>query len=184
MNKEADPKPIERALFRETEDGNVVYFPWGLTHRGYRLTEPGAKAKATRAGSLLIGFVIAIGTWTAYALQPVFEPEGATVPEVLKVLAGPGVALGVVILAYYLWTLRFVERFPESDLRISREDRLREAAIQTKPWKIALIGVVTMALSGLLIWLQPNTLWLGILGMVVGAGVLYWSVVLKRAASP
>lgn len=65
---------------------------------------------------------------------------------------------------------------------VSREERLREAAELAGPRKVALIGIVTCGLSALLIWLQPNAWWLGLLGMAVGVVALFWSSVLKRAA--
>jgi hypothetical protein len=176
-----DSQPIDRALFREAEDGTTVFFPWGLTHRGYRLTDDAAKKKATRAGSFLFGSVIAIGTWTAYALQPTLESGGAR--EVLGALAAPGAALLLVIASYFLWASRFVEQFPESDLEVSREERLREAAKLAEPWKLALVGVVTCGLSALLVWLEPKTWWLGLLGAALGVGLVWWSSLLKRAAA-
>jgi len=178
-----DPPPIERAFFRKAEDGTTVFFPWGLTHRGYRLTDPAGRKKASRAASLLISSTLAIGTWTAYALQPLLEPEVRPPAEVLRSLAAPGVALVLVLIAYGLWASRFVERLPESDLQLSREERLREAAALVSPRKVALVGVVTGGLSALLIWLQPQAWWLGGLGIALGAGVLCWSVVLARAAA-
>jgi hypothetical protein len=38
-------------------------------------------------------------------------------------------------------------------------------------------------LSAFLIWLQPHAWWLGLLGIALGAGALYWSSLLKRAAA-
>jgi hypothetical protein len=175
-------QPIDRAFFREAEDGGTVFFPWGLTHRGYRLTDDTARKRASRAASFLVGSAIAIGTWTAYALEAMLESEAAGVPEVLGALAAPGAALLLVFVSYWLWVSRFVERFPESDLQVTREQRLREAAEIAEPWKVALIGVVTSGLSALLIWLEPRVWWLGLLGVALGIGLLLWSSLLKRAA--
>jgi 4-hydroxybenzoate polyprenyltransferase len=82
-----------------------------------------------------------------------------------------------------LWISRFVEQFPDSDLKVSREERLREAANAIEPRKVALIGVITCGLSALLIWIQPHTWWLGLLGLALGMGALFWSSILKRAGS-
>jgi len=178
-----EQRPIDRAFFRESNDGTTVFFPWGLPHRGYRLTSDTAKKKATRAASFLLSAPIAIGVWTAYALRPIVESEGSGLSEILGVLVAPGTALILVIASYSLWASRFVESFPESDLKISREERLREAAKLTEPWKIALIGVLVCGLSALLIWLQPRAWWLGLLGLALGVGALVWSSLLKRAAA-
>ena len=179
----SEQQPIERAFFREADDGTTVFFPWGLTHRGYQLTDGTAKKKAARAASLLVGSTIAIGTWTAYALQPVLDSEGTGLTEILGALAAPGAALLLALASYSLWVSRFVERFLESDLKVSREERLREAAELASPWKVALIGVVLCGLSALLIGLQPRAWWLGLLGVALGIGLVAWSSVLKRAAA-
>jgi MFS family permease len=176
-------RPIERAFFREADDGATIFFPWGLNHRGYRLTDDAAKARATRAASFLISATIGIGVWTAHALQPTFESEGNGLGEVFDAIALPGAAFLLALAAYILWMSRFVERFPESDFRVSREERLREAAELVEPRKIALVGAVLCGLSALLIWLQPHTWWLGLLGVALGIGILLWSAVLRRAAA-
>jgi hypothetical protein len=178
-----EQEPIDRAFFRESDDGTTVFFPWGLAHRGYRLTDEGAKEKASRAASFLLGSVIGIGTWTAYALQPIFESEGAGLTETLSALAAPGAALLLALVAYALWISRFVEQFPDSDLKVSREERLREASDAIEPRKVALIGIIICGLSALLIWIQPRTWWLGLLGLALGIGALWWSSLLKRAGS-
>jgi hypothetical protein len=178
-----EQEPIERAFFREANDGTTVFFPWGLAHRGYQLTDDAAKKKASRSASLLLGSVIGIGTWTAYALQPIFKSEGAGLTEIFNALAAPGSALLLAFVLYSLWISRFVEQFPDSDLRVSREERLREASEVVEPWKVALIGVVLCGLSALLIWLQPRAWWLGLLGVALGLGALLWSSLLKRAAA-
>jgi MFS family permease len=176
-------RPIERAFFREAEDGTTIFFPWGLNHRGYRLTDDAAKASASRAASFLITATVAIGVWTAQVLQPILESEENGFAEVLDAVALPGAAFLLALVAYALWISRFVERFPESDLVVSREERLREAAALVEPRKIALVGAVFCGLSALVIWLQPHTWWLGLLGVALGIGVLLWSAVLRRAAA-
>lgn len=152
-----------------------------MAHRGYRLPDDVAKRRASRAASLLIGAVIAIGTWTAYALLPLLESEETGLHEVLGALLAPGGALLGVVVFYFLWASRFVEGFPESDLRVSQEERLREAAALIEPWKVALIGVLVCGMSALLIWLDPRTWWLGALGVALGIGALWWSSLLRRA---
>lgn len=173
--------PIDRAVFREAEDGSTIFFPWGLGHRGYRLRERAERERASRAASLLVGSVLAIAAWTAHALQPLLPPGEAGAGEILRTLAAPGAALLLVVIAYAVWAGRFVERFPESDLRISREERLREAAELMEPRKLAAIGLVTCVLSGLLVWLEPHAGWLGALGVAIGVGLLWWSSLLRRA---
>lgn len=183
LERVSDEPPIDRAFFREAEGGATVFFPWGLAHRGYRLNDEGDRKKASRAASFLIGSTIAIGTWTAYALQPVFESEAGSPAEVLRVLVAPGAALLLVMLSYWLWVSRFVEALPASDMAVSHEDRLREAAELTSPWKVALIGFIVCGLSALLIWLQPSAWWLGLLGIALGVGALYWGFLLRRVAA-
>lgn len=178
-----EQEPIERAFFRQADDGTTVFFPWGFNHRGYRLTDEAAKEKASRAASYLLGSVIGVGTWAAYALQPIFESEGAGLAETLDALAAPGAVLLLALVSYALWISRFVEQFPDSDLRVSREERLREASAAIEPRKVALIGIIVCGLSALLIWIQPQSWWLGLLGLAIGVGALYWSSLLKRAGS-
>jgi hypothetical protein len=176
-------RPIDRAFFQEAEDGTTIFFPWGLAHRGYQLTDETAKQRASRAASFLISSTIGIGVWAAYALQPLLESESAELAEILEVFAAPGAALLLVFFSYFLWISRFVERFPESDFKVSREERLREAADFAEPWKLALIGIVLCGLSAFLIWIQPWTWWLGLLGVALGIGIVVWSSILKRAAA-
>ena len=174
--------PIDRAFFREAEDGATVFFPWGLTGRGYRLTGESSKKRASRAASLLVTTPIAIGTWIAYELESTFESDTTGLADILAALAAPASVLLIVLVSYYLWVLRFAEDFPESDLRVSREERLREAAEVVKPAKLALIGVGVAGASSFLIWVEPRSWWLGLLGVAVGVGLLIWSWQLKRAA--
>ena len=175
--------PIERGFFREGEDGATVFFPWGLAHRGYRLTGDAARRSASRAVSLLVASVIAVGTWAAYALQAVIESEATSPADALRALAAPGAGLLLVLFCYAVWVWRFVERFPESDLTFSREERLREAAAQVEPRTVALIGLSVSAMSMLLVWLQPRVWWLGLLGVALGVGTVAWSAALRRAAA-
>jgi len=178
-----EQRPIDRAFFRQTQHGAVVFFPWGLTHRGYQLPDESTKRRAARAGSMLVSSTVAIGTFTAYALQPLFESDANGLTETLRVLAAPGAALLLVVFSYWLWVSRFVERLPESDLKVSREERLREAAEVASPRKVALIGVIVCGLGAFLIWLQPHAWWLGLLGIALGVGALFWSSLLKHAAA-
>lgn len=179
-----EPAPIDRAFFREAEDGATVFFPWGLTRRGYRLPDPAARQRAARAASLLIGSTIGIGTWTAYRLQPLLESEAAGPAQALAACATPVAAMLLAIFFYYLWVSRFVEDLPESDLRVSREETLREAAELGEPRKVALIGVVLCGLSALVIWIDPHVWWIGALGIALGVGLTLWSARLLRAAGP
>jgi hypothetical protein len=174
---------IDRGFFREADDGTTVFFPWGLSHRGYQLSDDTARKKASRAASFLVSSVIGIGVWGGYALEPILESEAAGFTEIVRLLAAPGAVLLLVVVSYALWVSRFVERFPESDLRVSREQRLREAAGLVEPWKVAWIGVVLCGLSALLIWLEPRMWWLGGLGVALGIGLLLWSSLLRRAAA-
>jgi len=176
-----DPSPIERAFFREADDGTTVFFPWGLTRRGYRLDGAHARAQAARAASWLIGATVAIASWAATALQPALEPGSAGPAEALSALARPTAALAAAILLYALWAWRFVEGLAESDLQVSREERLREAAHAVAPWKLTLIGVVTGGLGVTLIFVQPHTSWAGLLAVALGIGLVFWSAVLRRA---
>ena len=142
----------------------------------------GARKKASRAAALLVGSTVAIGTWIAYALQPLLEAQASGPTEILRLLLAPGAALVFVGFSYWLWVSRFVEGFPMSDLTVSREERLREAAELSEPWKVALVGVSLVGLSALLVWLQPAAWWLGLLGTGLGLGLVYWGSLLKRAA--
>ena len=83
-------------------------------------------------------------------------------------------------MSYALWVSRFIEDFPESDLRISREERLREAAAVVKPGKLAAVGLSVAGASLLIVWLEPRSWWLGLLGIATGGGLVFWSLLLKR----
>lgn len=181
----ADERPIERALFREAEDGSTVFHPWGPTRGGYRLPDEGARRRAARAASLLVGSTVAIGTWTAHRLHGLFgsSPEAPAPGALMEALALPAAAMACVLVGYWLWVARFVEPFAPSDSRPSREELLREAARQVPPWKLTAIGVVTCGLSGLLVWLEPRAGWLGLAGAAVGVGLVAWSRAVGRAAS-
>ncbi len=183
QKNEEQPSPLERGFFREAEDGASVFFPWGLTHRGYRLPDLAAKRRATRAVSLLYASATGIGVWTAHALQPLLQDTAPSFERVLEVAALPAAALVSVLACYWLWVTRVVERCPASDLAVSREERLREAARLAPPWKILAVGVVLCALSAVVVWLRPATFWLTGLGAVFGLGIVAWSRVLARAAA-
>jgi hypothetical protein len=179
----SDASAIERAFFREAEDGSTVYFPWGLTRGGYRLPDEATRKKAARASSTLMGGTVAVGTWTASILQPLLQSETAGPAEVARALAAPGAALALVIVGYWLWVARFVEPFAPSDLAVSREDRLREAARIASPRRVAGIGFLACGMGALVAWIEPHGWWLGLLGIAVGVGFVYWSHLLARAAS-
>lgn len=178
-----EQRPIDRAFFRRTESGATVFFPWGLPHRGYELTDDAARAKASRATSLLIGATLGIAAFAAHRLERVLESEAPGFAEVAGALAVPGAAIASVLLVYAWWVGRFVERFPESPLRVSREERLREAAELAKPWQVALMGVALCALGLVAVWLKSEAWWVGVLAVVLGAGLVGWSVVLARVSS-
>jgi hypothetical protein len=171
----AEPSAVDRGFFRTAEDGTTVFFPWGFDHRGYRLPDPEARKRASRAVSLLFAAAIAIGTWAASLLEPFLEEGSGSASEILGALALPGAVLAAAFAAYWLWVTRFVETLHESDLRVSREERLREAAAAAEPRKLAGVGLVLCGLSALLIGLQPHAWWLGLLGIVLGAGLTLWS---------
>lgn len=183
QKNEEQPSPLERGFFREAEDGSPVFFPWGLTHRGYRLPDLAAKRRATLAVSLLYASATGIGLWTAQALQPLLGETAPPFGRVLDVLALPAAVLVSVLAGYWLWVTRVIERCPASDISVSREARLREAARLAPPWKILALGVVLCGLSALVVWLRPATLWITGLGIVLGLGIVAWSRVLARAAA-
>lgn len=183
MERVSQPNPLERGFFREAPDGVTVFFPWGLARRGYRLDGDAAKQKATRAVSLLMGAVIAVGTWAAHGLQRGLDAEPTSPAEAADALAWPLAALLLAIVGYVLWISRFVERFPPSDLVVSRDERLREAAELAEPRKLALIGVTVLALSLLALWIEPRAWWLAALTGATGAGLAFWSRTLARAAA-
>ena len=172
--------PIEQAFFRQAADGAEVFFPWGLNRRGYRLRDPAQKAKALRVASLLIASTVGVATWAAYRLQPAVE-SGAGAGEALALLVAPGVALVLVLLLYGAWAARFVERLAESDLQISREERMRLAAEAAEPPKVVLAGIVFAGMSGLVIVLEPAAWWIGLAGVAVGLGLAAFGVTLARS---
>jgi len=179
----ADERAFERAFFRQTADGGEVFFPWGLEHRGYRITDDATRRKASRAAGFLIRSVVAIGVGTAYVLNSAFESDVTDLAGILRTLAIPGAALALCLGGYVLRVTRLVERMVESDLVVTRDDRLREAAALADPRKIELIGVVTAAMSGLVIWIEPRGWWLGLLGVGVGVGLFVWGLHVARVKS-
>lgn len=180
----SDSQPsIERAFLRLDEDGATVFFPWGLTHRGYRLRDEDARRRAVRGASLLVGGTVGIGVWTAHRLQPLLESGSAGVAEVLGTLLAPAGAFAGLLLGYGLWAWRFVEHCPASPLVVSRDERLREAAAFAKPGQVVAIGLVLCGLCGLLFWLQPQAWWLAVAGLVLGIGLVGWGLHLRRFAA-
>jgi hypothetical protein len=178
----AKPPPIERAIFREGPDGSTVYFPWGLSRRGYRLPDEALRTKAVRATSLLMGCTMAIGTWTAYRLQPLVEPDAAAGPgDWLGVLVVPALMMAAVVLGYALRVWQLVEGAQESDLQVSREEQLREAADLVNPRELTLAGAVLAVMSGAVVFIAPQAWWMAALGVAIGLSTVYWSHVLRRA---
>jgi hypothetical protein len=177
-----DRRPIDRAFFRTADDGTTVFFPWGLTHRGYRLPDDAAKRRASRAASMLLAAVMASAIWAGEMLKPIARSDGTGLADIAGGLVWPGAALLLAVLSYAWWASRFVEHFPESDLQVSREERMREAARLADLRKITVVGVVLCVLSAVLVWLQPTTWWLGLLGMALGLLALEWASLLRRAA--
>jgi len=155
-----------------------VYFPWGLSHRGYRLADPAARRKAVRAASLLVGATVAIGAWTAHRLQPLLEPGAG---GGLGVLVAPALLMALAIAGYALRVSRLVEGAAESDLQVPREQQLREAAELVDTRQVGLIGGLLAAMSGVAVWLQPQAWWLGAVGVAAGLGIVAWAFVLHRA---
>jgi len=176
--------PLERGFFREGDDGAAVFFPWGLEHRGYVLPDEAAKRRARRAVSLMVFAVLAVSAWAAEALRPFVEPGASPPGSLVWALAWPLAALGAVVGVYALWVSRLAERFPESDLRVSRDARLREAALLAPPWKVGLVGLATVAMSVLLVWLDPRAMWLGLAGALTGGALVLWARALQRVAAP
>lgn len=174
---------IERGFFRKADDGGIVFFPWGLTQRGYRLPGEAARRKAARAASLLIGSVLVAATWGGRALHEVLEREPSSLEGAAGALAAPLGVIAFALLAYWLWVSRFVEGFPASDLRVSREERLQQAAELAPWWNVVLVGGLLAALSALLMVLEPRLRWLGALGIALGLGLAMWGRVLHRYSS-
>jgi len=170
---------IDRAFFREAPDGTIVFFPWGLARQGHRLPDEAARRKAARAVSLLVAAAVATGAWAASALQPFVEREGQA-GALLGALARPLAALALALVVYALWAARFVEALPASDLRVSREERLRDAAAVADPRIVALVGAATCGLGAFALAQRPHAWWLGGLGIALGAGALRWSRVAAR----
>lgn len=175
--------PLERGFFRETADGVTVFFPWGTAHRGYVLPDAAAARRARRAVSLLFTAVVASAAWLAQGLQPLARHGAPALGDVARVSAWPLAALGVAVAAYALWAARLAERFPESDLRVSREERLREAAAHAEPWKLAVCGAVLAAASLAVAALDPRAGWLGVLGAAMGGVLVLGAWWMRRIAA-
>jgi hypothetical protein len=183
VRKKAEkPDPIQRGFFRQGPDGAVVFFPWGLTHRGHRLPDEAARRRASRAASLLMGAVVGVGVWGGHALDEAFRSGDGSLEACVRALAAPLVALALAGGAYALWVTRFTERLAPSDLVVSREERLREAAALAQPARVAAIGAILAVLSALLVGLEPRAWWLGALGALLGLGLVAWARALRRAA--
>lgn len=177
----AKPPPIERAIFREAPDGSTVFFPWGLARKGYRLPDAASRRKAQRAASLLVGCTLAIGTWTAYRLEPLLDPEaGAGAKDWLGELLVPAALLAAAILVYAVRVGRLVEGAQESDLRVSREAQRREAAELVNLRELTLAGAALAGMSGVALFLAPHAWGLGAIGVALGSGLVVWSFLLRR----
>lgn len=163
-----------------------MFFPWGFAHRGYRLPDPDARPdathRATRAVSLLMGSVIAVGTWGGHALHGWLRSGDPSPDGAIRALALP---LGVLVLAftgYAFWVSRFVEGLLPSDLQVTREERMRDAAEVGSPRAVVWCGVALAAGSLGLVALEPRVWWLGALGAALGAGLAVWGRALDRVA--
>lgn len=181
MAQPAEKQPIERGFFRDTEDGATVFFPYGLTHRGYVLPDDAAKKRALRAISLCVMGVMSSAVWLGHVLAEQLPPDGS-LGAVGRAAAGPLALLMGIAALYVLWAWRFTERFPESDLQVPQEERFREAAQHVPPWKVVLLGVGLVAASAVLVWLDPRTpAWFGVLGIVTGLGLVLFAWKLRGA---
>ncbi|MDX1648725.1 MAG: hypothetical protein R3263_02620 [Myxococcota bacterium] len=182
MADAARPDPVEHGFFRKGPDGRLVFFPWGLSGRGYRVPDAAGERKATRAVRLLIGAILAVGGWGGHALVRAFEDGDVSPAAAARALAAPGAALAAVLVAYAVGVARLVERFPDSDLRVDREARLREAAAVAQPGRVALAGAATAAVSALVVVVEPRAGWLATLGVATGVGMVVWGWRLLRVA--
>lgn len=182
MARPERPDPIEHGFFRRGPDGELLFFPWGHSGRGYRVPDEAGRRIASRAVRLLMGGILAVGGWGGHAMLRAFEEGDGSPAAAARALAAPGVGLAVVLLAYALGVARLVERFPSSDVRVDREARLREAAAVAEPGKLVLAGAATAALSALLIALEPRSWWLAGLGVATGVGMVVWGRILARVA--
>lgn len=182
MARPERPDPIEQGFFREGPDGQLLFFPWGLSGRGYRVPDEAGRRRAARAARLLMGAVLAVGGWGGHALLRAFEEGDGSPAAAARALAAPLAGLALVLLAYALGVARLVERFPASDVRTDREARLRQAAAVAEPRRLVLAGAATAALSALLIALEPRAWWLAGLGVATGAGMVAWGRALARVA--
>jgi hypothetical protein len=178
----SQPSLFERAFFRESPEGGTVFFPFGLTHRGVHLPDEAVVARARRAVALLWGGTMAAAGWTAHALQPLTETSPSW-PLVRGLIAWPLAAFAAVLLGYALWAWRFVERFPPSDLQVSREERLREAAELSNPWGLVALGLGLAVVSGALKMFHPKAGWVAPLGVATGLFLAAFGAVLLRIRS-
>lgn len=173
---------IERGFFRQAENGAVVFFPWGLSHRGYVLPDFASETRARRVVSFFLASVIGISVWTGHVLAERFEDMPPTLPDLGSAIVLPGLILLAAITAYAAWATRFVERCSPSDLQLPRETRLREAAELAEPRKLGLAGSVLAVLGALLGWFKPSTAWVSLPAIVLGIAVVVAAFHLNRIA--
>lgn len=173
---------IERGFFRQVEDGVTIFFPWGLSHRGYSLPDCASETRARRVVSFFLASVIGISGWAGHLLAERFGDVPPTLPDLGSALAFPGLVLLATIAAYAAWAMRFVERCSPSDLQLSRETRLREAAERAEPRKLGLAGSVLAILGALLWWLKPSSTWVSLPAIALGIALVAGGVHLSRIA--
>lgn len=178
--KQADA--IDRGFFRQVENGSTVFFPWGLSHRGYVLPDSESEVRARRVVSCFLASVVGIGVWAGHVLAERFEDASPTLPELSAALALPGGLLLMTVAVYAAWAMRFVERCAPSDLQLPRETRLREAAELAEPRKLGWAGLALVLLGAVLWWFKPNTGWVSLLAIAIGIAAVVGSVHLDRIA--
>jgi len=179
----ADAARIERAFFRRGADGAEVFFPWGLAHRGYRIARDEDRRKASRAAGFLISSVTTVGVVTAYLLHAAFEAGAVEAASLVGRLVWPAAALAICIGGYAARVSRLVEGLAESDLVVTREERLREAAAQVAPWQVMLAGAAVVGMGALVLWIEPRLWWLGGAAIAVGVGLSVWGLWIRRATA-
>jgi hypothetical protein len=133
-----------------------VFFPWGLSHRGYVLPDFASATRPRRVVSCFLVSAIGISVWAGHTLAERFEDTPPTLSDLGSALVLPGSILLVILAAYAAWSTRFVERCAPSDLQLSRENRLGEAAELAEPRKLGLAGSVLAVLGALLWWGKPR----------------------------
>jgi hypothetical protein len=126
--------------------------------------------------------VVAIGGWGGVALHEAFERGDFSAAAALRALARPLAGLALVLLVYALRVSHLVEEFSPSELRLSREERMREAATLSQPRHVVFAGLGLASMSGLVVILESRAWGLGALGMAMGLGLAGWGLRLVRMA--